>query len=197
MGRSDILEVAAGNMVNLQLGCRSRRRGGSISSLQLSCHPLSTPSLSRSIHECPGKRQARRKAKTWLAIPAGFEPATHGVEIRYSIQLSYGTVASATCQAVGLHSIANMKNPLPGQARSEPFPAAKRQTGTVDRCVWSALNAMFAPQASCRRSKGLASAMSCMRLFRYPFASAAMSPSPFRALLFETRLTVRAQGAPS
>jgi hypothetical protein len=75
-----------------------------------------------------------------LAIPAGLEPATRGVEIRYSIQLSYGTVfvtvlmtvlagtAAEGGRAVHLHNTANMKNLLFRQAGSEPFSATNRQS---------------------------------------------------------------------
>ena len=40
----------------------------------------------------PQREQAIDLQAEKLAIPAGLEPATRGVEIRYSIQLSYGTV---------------------------------------------------------------------------------------------------------
>ena len=40
-------------------------------------------------------RQESQKALKILVIPAGLEPAARGVEIRYSIQLSYGTVLAA------------------------------------------------------------------------------------------------------
>jgi hypothetical protein len=69
----------------------------------------------------------RTKRNKPMAVPAGLEPATRGVEIRYSIQLSYGTVAMSP--ALGrfwhpgllsagepnhgsVHSTVNMKNPL-------------------------------------------------------------------------------------
>jgi hypothetical protein len=56
--------------------------------------------------------------------------------------LSYGTVTSGhLVRPLGLHSIANMKNPLSGQAPSEPFSVWRDKACAVGRRLRYARNA--------------------------------------------------------
>jgi hypothetical protein len=63
-----------------------------------------------------------------MAIPAGLEPATRGVEIRYSIQLSYGTVGANLSHH--LHTTLNIKIPRFGElVRTIFLEGATKQGG--------------------------------------------------------------------
>ena len=66
-----------------------------------------------------------------------------------------------------LHSIANMKNPLRRQVRSEPFSAIRRPSGAVGRCVRSTRIAMYCRGRQVAGDTG-PSPLCRMRLFRYP-----------------------------
>src|ERR1700716_148028 len=99
-----------------------------------------------------------------------------------------------TWHLLGIHSTANMKNPLPGKACSEPFWVTKRQSEAVDHCVRSARNAMLRRSPAAGGAQGPVLAMS-YATFSLP-CSDDTSPSLFRAFLLDTR-RLSAQGAPS
>jgi hypothetical protein len=144
----------------------------------------------------PGRRgEAGDPSRIRTCNPRSRNPLLYPVELwdRHFRTLNFRTLNFRT---LGLHSIANMKNPHSSQARSEPFSATKRQTGTV---------ALGLPVGPCRAAAGFrpdrfdklgpATTDVACDFFAIPFN--AISPSPFRAFLYLTRLLSAAQGAPS
>lgn len=208
-GEATFLKVAASNMVNLSSWCRSPRTGGSTSSRSVISRVRSrmsrrTPELSRqtTLRWSSGRFESIGRAQGGIANegvtgdpsrirtcnPRSRNPLLYPVEL-------WDRRFMAPVTPLGLHSIANMKNPLPGQARFEPFFAARRLTRAVDRCLCPPSTQCCA--AAGYRLKPRGSLRQMLHAAHSLIPSAAISPSPFRAFLFETRRLSASQGAPS
>jgi hypothetical protein len=125
-----------------------------------------------------------------MAIPAGLEPATRGVEIRYSIQLSYGTVR-VTYRTISIaRSISKIRF---SGISAEPFSGDRRQSRAGRAAVCSQADSCGRRSRRCPKSAGRAMSHEtlCYRL------SAAIGPSPFRTSLIPARHLSAAQGVSS
>ncbi len=197
-GQATFLKIAAISMVNLcwQCGRRGAVRGSRPAQSNVEAnatteqddHVPVAPGISENV---VGANRAAKKAdetgdpsRIRTCNPRSRNPLLYPVELW-----------DRSFSAPGLHSTANMKNPLPGQALSEPFSASVRHTGAVDRCVCPPSRRCCATAGCQVTSRGSLRQMS--HGTSSPRPPAATRPSPFRAMLIETRRLSASQGAPS
>ncbi len=87
--------------------------------------------------QCHCARLQTRHIGPGVAIPAGLEPATRGVEIRYSIQLSYGTGAPSYHLRPGRDNTVPGCATIPGSSERKGAPGRSPASGqaTSSECV--------------------------------------------------------------